>query len=255
MRLTTLGTGTVSLDGARACSGQLVEAAGVRLLLDCGSGVTNRLAAHGCDWMGITHVAITHFHTDHISDWPVLVQAWKYGRLPPRAAPLELIGPPGVADLVVRLAAAYGDWVQVPGFPFTIHELPPGEAIALGEGVRLAARQVPHTPESVAYSVEHGGRRIVYTGDTGPDPTLAEWAGGCDVLLAECSLPQALAIPTHLTPEDCAALAAAAGPGHLVLTHFYPPVLDTDVRGIVRARYGGPVTLAHDGWHIDIEDM
>ena len=254
MRLTTLGTGTVALDGARVCAGHLVETPTVRLLLDCGSGVANRLAAHDVDWMGITHVAITHFHTDHISDLPVLIQAWKYGRLPPRSAPLTLIGPPGIAQLIERLAGAYGEWVRSPGFPFVIHELAPGDARALPGDATLQSRAVPHTPESVAYSIAWGGRRLVYTGDTAPDAGLAAWAAGCDVLLCECSLPKAMAVATHLTPEDCADLAAAAAPRHLVLTHFYPPVLLEDVAALIAAQYAGPVTLAHDGWHIDIGD-
>lgn len=254
MRLTTLGTGTISLVGDRVRSGYLVEAPGVRLLLDVGSGVAQRLAESGADWWGITHVAITHFHADHIADLPTLLFAWKHARLPGRQQPLEVLGPPGVGALLDRLALAFGEWVTAPGFPVVVRELASGEAIDLAPGVRLAAHAVPHTPESVAYSVEHGGRRLVYTGDTGPDAGLAEWAAGCDVLLAECSLPQRMAVPGHLTPESCGELAAAARPGHLVLTHFYPPVLDEDIPAIVGARYDGPVTLAHDGWHMEIED-
>ncbi len=113
-----------------------------------------------------------------------------------------------------------------------------------------------HTAESVAYSVERGGRRIVYTGDTGVGEgfaELGEWAAGCDVLLCECSLPQDMAIPTHLTPEQCGELAAAARPGLLALTHFYPPVERVDVAAIVGERFDGPVVLAHDGWTTTIE--
>lgn len=231
-----------------------MEAGGVRLLLDCGSGVAHGLARAGADWMGITHVALTHFHADHVGDLPTLVFAWKYGRLPGRTLPLEIIGPAGTLDLLARLAHAFGDWLTAPGFPISVREITPGDTVDLGDGVHLGSRAVPHTPESVAYSVERGGRRIVYTGDTGMDDGLGAWAAGCDVLLCECSLPAAMAIPAHLTPESCAAIAATARPGHLVLTHFYPPVLEVDIRAIVGAQYEGPVTLAHDGWHIDIED-
>jgi ribonuclease BN (tRNA processing enzyme) len=165
-----------------------------------------------------------------------------------------VIGPPGIGGLLERLAAAFGEWVTTPGFPLAVREIADGETFDLAPGVRLAARPVPHTPESMAYSVEHGGRRLVYTGDTALDPGLGEWAAGCDVLLAECSLPQRMAVPGHLTPESCGELAATANPRHLVLTHFYPPVLDEDIPAIVGARYAGPVTLAHDGWHMEIED-
>jgi ribonuclease BN (tRNA processing enzyme) len=254
VRVTTLGTGTIALAPGRARAGLLVEAGSVRLLLDCGSGLTQRLADHGVDWMGLTHVALTHFHADHFGDLPTLVFAWKYGALPARAAPLTLYGPAGTAQLLERLADAFGAWLREPGFPLQVHELAPDDVVELPDGVRLSARKVPHTEESVAYSVAYGGRRVVYTGDTGYDPALAEWAGGCDLLVCECSLPQAMAVPIHLTPEECGAVARAARPGHLALTHFYPPVEQVDVRGIVAGQFAGPVTLAYDGWYIDLGD-
>jgi ribonuclease BN (tRNA processing enzyme) len=254
VRVTTLGTGTVALAPGRARSGLLVEAGPVRLLLDCGSGVTQRVADHGIDWMGITHVALTHFHVDHFGDLPTLVFAWKYGALPGRAAPLEVLGPPGTALLLGRLADAFGEWLREPGFPLHVREIVAGDAVQLSGDVRLSTQKVPHTDESVAYSVEYGRRRVVYTGDTGYDPALAVWAGACDLLVCECSLPQSMAVPIHLTPEECGAIAAVARPGHLALTHFYPPIERVDVRAIVAAHFAGTVTLAYDGWYIELGD-
>jgi ribonuclease BN (tRNA processing enzyme) len=252
VRVTTLGTGTIALAPGRVRAGLLVEAGPVRLLLDCGSGVTQRLADHGIDWMGITHVALTHFHVDHFADFPTLVFAWKYGALPGRVLPLDVVGPPGTVVLLQRLTEAFGDWLRDPGFVMHVREMTPGEAIVLPGGARLSSRKVPHTDESVAYSVEYGRRRVVYTGDTGYDPELAVWAGECDLLVCECSLPQSMGIPIHLTPEECGAIAAAARPAHLALTHFYPPVEQVDVRAIVAERYDGDIILAHDGWHIEL---
>jgi ribonuclease BN (tRNA processing enzyme) len=254
MRFTTLGTGTISLAPQRSCAGYLLEAPELRLLIDCGSGVTRRLAELGVDWPNITHVALTHFHIDHHGDLPTLLFAWKYGFLPPRSAPVEIIGPAGTTALLERLAAAYGAWVTAPGFTVSIREIAPGEAVELPGGTRLSAHQVPHQPESVAYSMERGGRRIIYTGDTGPSDELAAWAHGCDLLVCECSLPSAMGVPGHLTPEQCGELAAAAEPKQLALTHFYPPVEAVDIRGIIGARYAGPLTLATDGWVFEIED-
>jgi ribonuclease BN (tRNA processing enzyme) len=251
-RFTTLGTGTVALSGERSCAGYLYEADDVRLLLDCGSGITRRLAELGVAWSGITHVALTHFHIDHHGDLPTLVFAWKYGQLPPRSAPLHLIGPSGTASLLERLAAAYGDWLRDPGFPIELREIAPGEAVELSGTVRLSAQKVPHTAESVAYCIERGNGRVVYTGDTGPDDALGDWARECDLLVCECSLPSSMAIKEHLTPEQCGALAARANPRHVVLTHFYPPVEIVDIRALVGEKFSGPVTLARDGWSIDL---
>jgi ribonuclease BN (tRNA processing enzyme) len=254
VRLVTLGTGTVALTAARVCSGHYVEAGAVRLLLDCGSGVTHRLAELALPWRELTHVALTDFHLDHIADFATLVFAWKYGDLPGRSAPLTLVGPAGTSALLERLVAAFGDWLRAPGFPLTVHEIAPGESLDLGDGTTLRATKSPHTEESVAYAIERGGRRIVYTGDTAFDAALGEWARGADLLLCECSLPAAMAIPTHLTPEQCGALAAIAQPKHLVLTHFYPPVERVDVRALVGVQYAGPLTLADDGSTFEIEE-
>jgi ribonuclease BN (tRNA processing enzyme) len=254
MRLTTLGTGTISLTPGRVCAGHLVEAGAVSLLLDCGSGVTHRLSEHGLHWREITHVAFTHFHTDHVADFVTLVFAWTYGDRPGRSAPLTVIGPEGTAALLGRLADAFGEWLRNPGFLIAAQEIAPGQVLDLGDGVLLSATKVPHTPESVAYSVSRGGRRVVYTGDTGYDPMFGEWAHGADVLLCECSLPNDLAIPEHLTPEQCGALAAAVLPKHLVLTHFYPAVERVDIRSLVAAHYAGPISLAGDGSTFEIEE-
>ena len=254
MRLTTLGTGTVSFSPHRVCAGHLLQAGAVRLLLDAGSGICHRLVQQSLPWADITHVAFTHFHTDHLSDFATLVQGWRYGQLPPRSAPLTVVGPVGTVSLLGRMADLHGNWLRDPGFPVGVVELASGESHDLGDGVTIAATKVPHTAESVAYSVTRGGRRVVYTGDTGYDPMLAEWARGADLLLCECSLPEELAIPEHLTPAQCGLLAAAALPKHLVLTHFYTPVERIDVRAAVSAHYAGPVTLADDGSTFEIEE-
>jgi ribonuclease BN (tRNA processing enzyme) len=159
-----------------------------------------------------------------------------------------VIGPAGRAALLGRLADAFGNWLRDPGFAVSLLEIEPGASIDLADGVTLAAAQVPHTPESVAYSITRGGRRIVYTEDTGYHPMLAEWARGTDLLPCEWS------IPGHLTPAQCGALAAAALPKHLVLTHVYPPVERDDLRAIVSAHYAGPISLAADGHTFEIEE-
>jgi ribonuclease BN (tRNA processing enzyme) len=251
MRFTALGTGTIGLSAARSCAGYLVEAEGVQLLMDCGSGITRRLAERGDAWQTISHVALTHFHIDHHGDLPTLIFAWKHGGLPSRTAPVEIIGPVGTTALVDRLAAAYGDWLSAPGFPLTVREITAADAFELPGGITLTCLPVPHTPESVAYSVVRNGRRVVFTGDTGPSAELAAWARGCDLLVAECSLPAGMSIPAHLTPEQCGELAAGAQPRHLALTHFYPPVEQVDIRAVVAERFAGPVTLAHDGWYFE----
>jgi ribonuclease BN (tRNA processing enzyme) len=251
MRLTVLGTGTIAFSPTRSCAGYHVSAGTASVLMDCGSGTCRRLAELGIAWQSLTHVVLTHFHIDHHQDLPTLIFAGKYGTLPPRSAPLDIIGPVGTADLLQRIAAAYGDWVTAPGYEIRVTELAPGGEADLG-GARLACTKVPHTPESVAYSIVEGARRLVYSGDTGFDPAFAAWAKGCDALVLECSLPKSMAIPEHLMPEQCGEIGRLAAPGTLVLTHLYPPVESVDIASLVRASYAGPLVIARDGWTMEL---
>ncbi|MCC7055208.1 MAG: ribonuclease Z [Gemmatimonadaceae bacterium] len=251
MRLTVIGSGTISLSPTRGCASYLLEAGDLRILLDCGPGSAHTMARHGIDWWGITHVVLSHWHLDHIGDLPTLVFAWRHARLEPRTAPLVIVGPAGTAALLGRWAEALGGWLAEPGFPLQVLEPGLEEPIDLGSGVTLTSRSVPHTAESVAYSVGHDGRRLVYTGDTGHDPSLGAWAAGCDLLLAECSLPDAMPVPIHLTPSETAVLATAAAPGMLVVTHMYPPLDGIDLRAELGARWTGPTVIATDGLVLD----
>ncbi|MBC7897272.1 MAG: ribonuclease Z [Cytophagaceae bacterium] len=247
MRLTTIGTGTAAPHPLRVQSGTLVEAGPVRLLVDCGSGVLWRMAQLGLDWLTITHVAITHFHPDHTLDLVSLLTAWRYGTLPPRSNPVTLVGPVGFNAFIDRLAAAHDADLRALVPDLHVVELEPRTPLSLGGDVTIEACRVPHRPESIAFSVRAGGRRVVCSGDMALDVPFAEWASGANILLLECSLPAAMAVPVHLTPEECRSIATIARPGRLVLNHFYPPVERVDIRAIIAEEYGGPVDMAADG--------
>ncbi len=247
MELTVLGSGTVAPSAQRTAAAYWVVAGDVRLLLDCGAGTLHRAASFGVPWEKVTHVALTHFHPDHWGELPMLLFALKWGIQPPRADPLVLIGPRGLATRLTLLAGALDDWVLEPGYPLRIVEIRPGEWIELDAGTGLGSCKTPHTPESMAYAVEHGGLRLVYTGDTGPSEELARWAKGCDLLVAECSLPDAKGVELHLTPASAGTLARKAGARRLVLTHFYPPIEGANPAAAAAQVFKGPVVAAKDG--------
>jgi ribonuclease BN (tRNA processing enzyme) len=252
MRLTVLGSGTVAPTADRAAPGYWLEAGAVRLLLECGAGTLLRAAAAGVPWAGATHVAISHFHLDHWGELPHYLFALRWGTVPPRATPITLLGPTGLRARLTLAAGAYEDWLVDPPYGLDVLEVEPDTAYQLADGVALECHKTPHTEHSLAYAVTCAGTRVVYTGDTGYSDALADWAGPCDLLLAECSLPEEHAVDTHLTPERAGRLAARAGAKHLVLTHFYPLYGDRDPAALARSVFDGTVTAARDGNRFEV---
>jgi ribonuclease BN (tRNA processing enzyme) len=247
IQLVVVGTGTAAPSAKRTAAAYWVETGGNRILFDCGAGTVHRLAQFEIPWPQVTHVAITHFHQDHWGELPMFFFALKWGTLPPRSAPLTLIGPKGIHNRLTLLAAAYGDWVLEPGFPVEIRELSPGDTWRLPGDVTLESFKTPHTDESLAYALREGKVRLVYTGDTGPSDDLARWADSCDLLVAECSLPDGQALEIHLTPTQAGTMARTARARRLVLSHFYPQIEGTDPASVAARAFGGPVHAANDG--------
>ena len=246
--LTILGSGTLAPDDRRHGAAHLLRQGAVLALMDCGPGTVHSFARHGVAWRYLTHVLITHFHTDHVGDLPALMLALAYGVEPPRARPLTLLGPPGFRGFLERLAAATGRHLLAPGFDVRVVELEPDGGWADdGTDLRVRSASTPHTDESIAYRVEAGGAAVGYTGDTGPSEAVAGLVAGVDVLIAECTQPDPPTMDTHLSPERLAALARAAGPRTLVVTHVMPPSTPEEAAAGVAARYAGRVVAGHDG--------
>jgi len=246
-RLTVVGCGTAAPDGERVCSGYLLETDDTRILFDCGPGVVHSLARYGLPWQHITHVALSHFHTDHIGDLPMLLFALQYGMLPARAAPLTIIGPRGTRERLQAMKQAFGNHVTDASFGVQVREI--GTNVPLQAGAaELSAARTPHTEESVAFRIRTRDCTIGYTGDTGPSDEVGDFLYGVDALIAECSLPDEQALDIHLTPSSLAAIATRARPRRLIVTHVYPQLDRSGVPGQLRAHgWDGETVVAADG--------
>jgi ribonuclease BN (tRNA processing enzyme) len=256
MRVTVLGSGTLLPDPRHQSPSHWVEDGDVRLLLDCGSGALHGLARERLWWKGVSHVALTHFHTDHVGDLAPLLFALEHGVRPPRAERLVLLGPAGLEAHLDALAAAHGAYVREPGFPVEVVELASGERWAdPGGRFTLLAHATPHTSVSLAYRFETAGGALGYTGDTGPSAELGPFFQGVHALVAECSLADPPELDNHLSPKRLVALANAAAPALLVVTHLYPPLRPHKLPALLReAGYAGPLVVARDGTAVEIAD-
>lgn len=248
MRLTVVGCSGSFPGPDSAASCYLVEAEGFRLVLDLGNGALGALARH-LDVYTVDAVALSHLHADHCLDLCSLYVARAYH--PDRTFDrLPVWGPAGTA---ARLARAY-DMPVEPGMrgQFDVHAFP-SEPFAVGPfTVRIA--RVAHPVEAYALRVEHGGRSLVYSGDTGPTPALVKLADGADLLLAEASFGPGDDHPPglHLTGRQAGEHAAAAGVGRLVVTHVPPWGSGAVAVEEARTAYDGPVELAAAGQEHDV---
>ncbi len=251
MKLTILGSGTSMPSALRVCSGYWVDVGPARLRLDCGAGTVHAMARSGLDWEALTHQFISHFHLDHVGELAQLLFTMKYGLTRPRTDPLRLSGPAGLRALLERVCDAYREELLTQRFPIELTELAPGEALPLGDGALLRVAKTPHTIESLACRIEHEGRSIGYTGDTGPSEELAAFFAGVDVLVAECSFLDRENASKHLTADLAADLAARAHAAHLVATHCYFDPEATHLRARLAHRFEGRITIARDGLVIE----
>lgn len=278
MRVTLLGTGCPLADVHRYGPATLVESGDERWLVDCGSGVSQRLLAHGTNGAGITGVLLTHLHSDHTVDFmQLLISGWHQGR----SAPLRVFGPRRTRQFLGDLLAAWR-----PEFDQrTAHELRPPEGLEVhveeidGDwrletgALRIASTEVRHQPIPQAFgfrfdALGDGGGSAAISGDTAYSPELIELARGCDLLVHEAFVHRDYEvarrdapaearrnIASYHTPTDqVGKVAAEAGAAHLALTHFVPLRFDrAGVVADVRADYGGGLSLGEDGMCFAVE--
>ncbi len=258
IRLTILGKSPSWQDRDGACSGYLLELAGLTLLIDCGSGVFAKLRAYH-DYAQIDAVIVSHLHADHTLDLVPFAYALTVG--PPLRSDRPLLhAPPGALAAWRRLCSAWGSDTLIED-AFEVHEYDPARQLDL-DGVSVRFQPVPHYVPANALELRAGGeqRRLVFSSDCGPNEELVQFARGADLLLIEATrLDQPLRPdedpnepPGHLSATDAGAIGRRAGVGRLVLTHFSDQLDPAQIRAQAEAAFGGAVELAGEGERYEI---
>ncbi len=247
MKITVLGcSGSVPGPDSPA-SGYLVEAEGYRLVLDMGQGAFGALQRHA-DPAAVDGIIISHLHADHCIDLTAYIVALRYGgderyRLAGPDGRIPLIGPAGTRD---RIEAAYDPLAR----KLRLHDLfgfstPPPAVTALGP-FQLSFATVNHPVPTSAVRIEHEGKSVVYSADTGECPALVELAKDADLFLCEASfMPDDPYVPDlHLTGKQAGTHAARAGVDRLVVTHVPPWASPTVAAEEAQTAFDGPIDLA-----------
>jgi ribonuclease Z len=277
MRVTLLGTGCPQVHPHRFGPATLVRAGGRSFLVDCGSGVTQRLIAAGGSGAQLDAVLLTHLHSDHVVDlYQLIISSWHQGR----DRPQRIFGPAGTrafAEATMEVWRREREqriaWERRPStaaLELKIVEFEEG-VIWDRAGLRISAFEVDHRPVAPAFGFrfEAEGRRVVLSGDTTACANLVAWAKDADLLVHECFIHQEMlarrggradpgldnVAAYHTRSSDVGKIAGRAGARLLVLSHFVPVEFDRDaLLHEVTADFAGPVVIGEDLLAIDVPE-
>jgi len=263
VRLTIVGCSGSFPGPDSAASCYLVEAEGFRLLIDLGSGALGALQRY-CGLADIDAVCVSHLHADHclgLCDYCVARVIHPDGPRPR----IPVYGPAQAAVRLARALAADPAADEQRGADpgrgitdaFSFETITPG-TMRIGP-LRVTAALMDHPVETFGFRLEHGGRSLAYSADTGETDALTGLARGADVLLCEASFvtpageEPALPENLHLTARQAGQQAERAGAGRLVLTHLVPWNDKSRTLAEAGQAFGGPLSVAVPGARIDVD--
>lgn len=140
---------------------------------------------------------------------------------------------------------AYKRWLIPSTYQVQIMEQ--GEETRTYDGLSVTSKKVKHIDMSRGYRFQTAeGKSLAVSGDTDYCEGMIELGKEADLMILECSSPDNMKLPGHLTPTECGKLAEEAGCRKLCLTHFYPVCDLEDVRATCHAVYTGELFLAED---------
>ena len=242
MRVTVLGSSASYAGPRRACAGHFVEAAGARVMFDCGNGALANLAQIE-DPAALDAVFITHNHPDHYADIYGLHAALRYAPDGPRQ-PMPLYLPEGLWERIPLILSERGAQDLTHAFvPIT---LVADEPIQVG-GLTVTPIPVEHTAPTFALVAEADGAKLAYTADTTRCGGVIRAAQGADLLLAEATLPEDYVGPApHMNARQAAQLAADAGVHALALVHVWPTNDRAKMARVASEVFGAEVVVAEE---------
>lgn len=287
MHVMLCGTGTPLPSAERAGACTAIIANGAVILVDAGPGTIRKLGGFGINAAAISHIVITHFHSDHIAALgEAMTLSWVRGR----DKPLEVWGPPGIDKIVAGFHQAYNHdrehriahhgakylspsaWAMKP----ITFRLQPGQTHQLftHNGIGVEAFNVNHEPviPAVGYRFKYAGNSVVVSGDTDKSDNVERFAKGADLLVHEILSKRLVArvadyadtidmartaklmrdtLDYHCDPEDVARIAQNAAVPKLLLTHFVPEPINFVVKrrilGGMDDIYDGEIIVGEDG--------
>ena len=248
MKLTLLGTGCPKVDFKRFGPANLVSTNKTKILVDCGSGVTQRLNEAKISSEEIDALFLTHLHSDHVVDfYQLIISSWHSYR----TKPWKVYGPKGTNFFVKKIMSAwkverkqrikYEARSSTKAFKIIVKEFKSIGTIKVKD-IKVSYFEVDHKPVKYAYGFNflHKNKKLTISGDTRPSENVMKFGQLADVLLHEVFIDGEI-IKTnkmrtaktlhnvkayHTSSSLVGKIAKITRCKKLVLTHFVPTQFD-----------------------------
>ncbi len=244
MQLTLLGTGCPSVDYKRFGPANLVSTNRSSILIDCGSGVTQRLKEAKISSADINALFLTHLHSDHVVDlYQLIISSWHSYR----TKSWKIFGPRGTKKFIKKLMDTWKDErmlrikyeqrSSIKAFNLKVTEFSEYGKIRIKDLV-VEYFSVDHKPVKYAYGFNffQQKKKLTFSGDTKPCENLMKHGQLADVLLHEVFIEDEIYpffkmrtektlhnVQAYHTPSTIVGkVAKITRCKKLVLTHFVP---------------------------------
>ena len=269
MELTLLGTGCPSVDHKRFGPSNLVSTKNTKILVDCGSGITQRLHELEVSSADIDALLFTHLHSDHAVDlYQLIISSWHSYRI----KPWKIYGPKGTKKFVKKIMDAWADErklrisyesrASAKAFDIQVTEFKSIGNIKIKD-LSVKYFEVDHKPVKYAYGFcfTYKNKKLTISGDTRPCENLMKYAQKSDVLLHEVFIEgEILQINKmrtkktlhnvqryHTTSTQVGKVAFIARAKKLVLTHFVPTRFNkNNLKKVVKKDFGKDPIIGED---------
>ena len=269
MELTLLGTGCPKVDHKRFGPSNLISTSQANILVDCGSGITQRLDQIKVCTSQIDALFLTHLHSDHVVDlYQLIISSWHSYRVKPWA----IYGPKGTKKFVKKIMDAWKDErsqrikyearSSTAAFKIIVKEFKFKGNINIKD-LKIKYFEVDHKPVKHAYgfNIYNKNKKLTISGDTRPCENIMQYGQKADVLLHEVFIEGELKqtnkmrskktlhnVKDYHTPSSIVGkIAKITNCKKLVLTHLVPTKFnETKLRNTVKSDFGKYPIIGYD---------
>ena len=269
MELILLGTGCPKVDFKRFGPSNIVKTQKTKILIDCGSGITQRLDQIKVSTSDIDALFLTHLHSDHVVDlYQLIISSWHSYRI----KPWTIYGPKGTKKFVKNIMNTWKDErtqrinyesrSSTQAFKIIVKEFKSKGTIRIKD-LNITYFEVDHKPVKHAFGFNflHKNKKLTISGDTRPCENIMKYGQKADVLLHEVFIDGELKetnkmrsrrtlhnVRSYHTPSRLLGkIAKLTNCKKLVLTHLVPTKFnEKKLKKTIRDDFGKNPIIGHD---------